>query len=108
MGESISRSVPTAHEIDPHAPQQEIIKKDYKFYRRTGNLWSDLNHTPKSRLHLVLSPQIVEADIAAVAHIQKCIKREKEVEALERERIMSRAEEIRRDFRKQVRRREKA
>jgi len=56
--------------------------KDWAFYRRTGALWTDLAHTPADRVHLVVTPAVLEGDERAARHIQKCLQEEHAIQAV--------------------------
>jgi len=62
---------PKGNRVKPAYPVQKIIKKDQAYYRRRGNLWNDLAHTPRSRLHLVVTPEVIQGDALCVENMQK-------------------------------------
>ena len=82
-----------------------MVKKDWRFYRRQGAVWTDLIHTAPDRLHLVLRPKIVEMDIAATKYIKGRYEEEREQERLVAAQRKSRASEIRKEFQENIRQR---
>ena len=78
--------------------RQGVLKKDWKFYRRQGALWTDLVHLPPERLHFVLRPKIVKMDRDATLRIKEKYEEEIDREYASREIKMKRANKIRQDF----------
>ncbi len=85
--------------------REGIIKKDWKFYRRQGAIWTDLVHLPPERLHFVLRPQIVKMDRDATRLIRHKYEAEIDVEYANQAIKMERAGRIRKQFTKSVARR---
>ena len=78
--------------------RQGVLKKDWKFYRRQGALWTDLVHLPPERLHFVLRPKIVKMDRDATLRIKEKYEEEIDREYASREIKMKRANKIRQNF----------
>ena len=86
-----------------------VLKKDWKFYRRQGALWTDLVHLPAERLHFVLRPKIIKMDREATLRIKEKYEEEIDLEYASRETKMRRANKIRNAFvNSTIRRREEA
>ena len=85
--------------------RQGVLKKDWKFYRRQGALWTDLVHLPPERLHFVLRPKIVKMDREATMRIKERYEEEIDREYASRETKMRRANKIRNAFLESTQRR---
>lgn len=76
--------------------------KNQQYYRRTGCLWSDIAHVPQKRLHLVVTPKIVEGDAWAAKEITKRKVLEVEADIVQEEKKQARIAHIRHCFAHQV------
>ena len=105
-----TRSKSELHPANMEEHAQAILRrgqgpgvKDWRYYRRTGAVWTDLSHTPAERVHLVVTPAVLEGDAKAADHIQHRLAEEQAVkdaaEALQRQR----AAQTRALFRQRVR-----
>lgn len=77
--------------------------KDRLYYRRRGFLWSDLAHTPVDRWTGVVTPDVVRRDEEAVAHVAKCMQRERVQDGAEAYLIRLRVHKERERFKAAVR-----
>jgi hypothetical protein len=82
-----------------------ILKKDWKYYRRQGALWTDLVHLPAERLHFVLRPKIIKMDREATLRIKAKYEKEIDMQYKDREHKMRRAKKIRKQFLEATKRR---
>eukprot|EP00941_MAST-03F_sp_MAST-3F-sp1_P002090 g2090.t1 len=80
------------------AGKQLPAVKDHSYYRRTGNLWTDVAHVPAERLHLVMDSKMLRADVSASENIRKRFEYDLSVEEEKERKKIERVHQIRNDF----------
>ncbi|CAM9715783.1 unnamed protein product [Chrysoparadoxa australica] len=83
----------------PRPRPRRVQVKDSRYWRRTGFLWSDLYHTPKSRLGLVVTPLTVARERELMAVLELRAKEAEELDEKGKQMVAERVEAMRQKFR---------